>query len=502
MDDLILYASEATPPPEPATGIVVTNLNDSGPGSLRQAISDLDPGDSITFDVTGTISLKTQLDIGKDVKISGPGVDQITISGNDSVRVFNIKSGDVLIEKVTVANGIAQGGNGSDGSTAGGGGGGGGGGGFGGGVLNQGNLTIKDAVFSENQAVGGKGGRGNVHHGSYNGTGGNGGTSNSPLLGSGGAPGVGGGHGAAGGDAVSGGGGGGGSKSSKGGKGGSGAFGGGGGGSGAKTGGGSGDGGGTAGYGAGDGANGCCSAGAGGGGGAGLGAAIFNNGGTVTVISSKVANNSAVAGPGAGGGYVGAAADGLGIGGGIFNKDGTVTVTDTAFCDNIADTDPDISGQGVTIEQPKSCAPAPAEPEANTFVISWGYAGRSTTWNRLDLNDSGSNVVTVTPNSTVTAVVDMEYTHTSGYCPGCIVQFYVRIQDRFAECLTNGQTYGGGDVSRDFTFTAPGTPGTYYIQPAGSLQYQCLPYDDGFGGHENAGEDFRPSTLGAVVVAD
>ena len=142
------------------------------------------------------------------------------------------------------------------------------------------------------------------------------------------------------------------------------------------------------------------------------------------------------------------------------------------------------------------------EPEANTFVISWGYAGRSTTWNRLDLNDSGSNVVTVTPNSTVTAVVDMEYTHTSGYCPGCIVQFYVRIQDRFAECLTNGQTYGGGDVSRDFTFTAPGTPGTYYIQPAGSLQYQCLPYDDGFGGHENAGEDFRPSTLGAVVVAD
>ena len=142
------------------------------------------------------------------------------------------------------------------------------------------------------------------------------------------------------------------------------------------------------------------------------------------------------------------------------------------------------------------------EPESNTFVVSWGYAGRSTTWNRLDLNDSGSNVVTVTPNTTVTAVVDMEYTHTSGYCPGCIVQFYVRIKDRLAECLTNGQTYGGGDVSRDFTFTAPETPGAYYIQPAGSLQYRCLPYDDGFSGHENAGEDFTPSTLGAIVVAE
>ena len=38
----------------PANVITVTNLNDSGPGSLRQALADASDGDTITFAVTGT----------------------------------------------------------------------------------------------------------------------------------------------------------------------------------------------------------------------------------------------------------------------------------------------------------------------------------------------------------------------------------------------------------------------------------------------------------------
>ena len=35
--------------------VTVTNTNDNGPGSLRQALADASRGDTITFAVTGTI---------------------------------------------------------------------------------------------------------------------------------------------------------------------------------------------------------------------------------------------------------------------------------------------------------------------------------------------------------------------------------------------------------------------------------------------------------------
>ena len=42
-----------------ADTITVTNTNDSGPGSLRQALADANSGDTINFAVTGTIGLTT-----------------------------------------------------------------------------------------------------------------------------------------------------------------------------------------------------------------------------------------------------------------------------------------------------------------------------------------------------------------------------------------------------------------------------------------------------------
>ncbi|MBE7502560.1 MAG: hypothetical protein HS113_20190 [Verrucomicrobiales bacterium] len=51
---------------------VVTTLNDSGPGSLRQAIADADAGDTITFGVKGTIALTSgALVIDKSLAIEG-----------------------------------------------------------------------------------------------------------------------------------------------------------------------------------------------------------------------------------------------------------------------------------------------------------------------------------------------------------------------------------------------------------------------------------------------
>src|SRR5690349_3032166 len=57
----------------PTDVITVTNTNDSGPGSLRQALADANNGDTINFAVTGTIQLTSgELVIDNSITISGP----------------------------------------------------------------------------------------------------------------------------------------------------------------------------------------------------------------------------------------------------------------------------------------------------------------------------------------------------------------------------------------------------------------------------------------------
>jgi hypothetical protein len=68
---LLLYAVAL---PVHAATIRVTNTNDSGPGSLRQALTIANDGDTIGFAVTGTINLTSgELVIDKNIIISGPG---------------------------------------------------------------------------------------------------------------------------------------------------------------------------------------------------------------------------------------------------------------------------------------------------------------------------------------------------------------------------------------------------------------------------------------------
>src|SRR5438874_13032328 len=56
----------------PATTITVTNGNDSGPGSLRQALADANDGDTINFDPSVNIVMLTtaELIITKSITIS------------------------------------------------------------------------------------------------------------------------------------------------------------------------------------------------------------------------------------------------------------------------------------------------------------------------------------------------------------------------------------------------------------------------------------------------
>jgi hypothetical protein len=88
--------------------ITVTNTNNSGGGSLRQAISTANPGDTIKFSVTGTITLTTgALSIQKNLTITGPGPSALIIDGNANDSVFSIGSFTVNISGLKVQNGKA-----------------------------------------------------------------------------------------------------------------------------------------------------------------------------------------------------------------------------------------------------------------------------------------------------------------------------------------------------------------------------------------------------------
>jgi len=98
-----------------AATITVTNTNDSGAGSLRQALANANNGDTINFAVTGTISLTSGgLQVTKNITISGPGADQLSIASNTlgGVCIFHIVSGEaVTISGLTItrsASGICN----------------------------------------------------------------------------------------------------------------------------------------------------------------------------------------------------------------------------------------------------------------------------------------------------------------------------------------------------------------------------------------------------------
>ena len=132
-----------------ANTVPVTNLNDSGPGSLRQVITEVAPGGTVDLTgLAGTIALTSgELDIGSDLTITGPGAKILAISGNNSSRVFNV-SANVNISGLTITAGLVIGNNSSGESN--------GGDGQGGGILNSDNLTLNNCVISGNSVFGGE----------------------------------------------------------------------------------------------------------------------------------------------------------------------------------------------------------------------------------------------------------------------------------------------------------------------------------------------------------
>ena len=162
-----------------AATYTVTNLNNSGAGSLRQAILDANASpsdDTITFGVSGTVNLTGgQLTVENNgaLTIDGGGVITIARTGAAMFRIFQVRSGATLtLNGVTITGGnlsSVSGTNGSGGAifndgtlvinssaivgnTTG------SSGAYGGGISNRGTLTLTSSTVSGNSSSGTGGG--------------------------------------------------------------------------------------------------------------------------------------------------------------------------------------------------------------------------------------------------------------------------------------------------------------------------------------------------------
>jgi hypothetical protein len=130
----------AVPATAQADDFTVENLNNSGNGSLRDAVVDanLNPGaDRVLFQskLSGTITLASEVAINETLDVVGPDARRLTISGGDSTRIFYVATpvgSDVTVSGLTLTAGDAAPGTG-------------------GAIFNDGaDLTVSSAVISGN----------------------------------------------------------------------------------------------------------------------------------------------------------------------------------------------------------------------------------------------------------------------------------------------------------------------------------------------------------------
>lgn len=95
-----------------ASTLTVTTTADVGPGSLRATIAAAASGDVIQFDPSlhgQVIFLTSQLNIIRELKIVGPGADEVSISGGDRSRIF-AATAPLTLSGLALKNGLGDGG--------------------------------------------------------------------------------------------------------------------------------------------------------------------------------------------------------------------------------------------------------------------------------------------------------------------------------------------------------------------------------------------------------
>ena len=131
-------------PTKPGGIFTVINTNDSGVGSLRDAVTQANAAaghDEIQFSLPGcpcVITLLSELSTSGELTVSGPGANLLTLSGNNANRIFATTASNPLhLRGLTLANGFH--------ATQ------------GGGAVSSGSLTLENMVVRDSSAPSGGG---------------------------------------------------------------------------------------------------------------------------------------------------------------------------------------------------------------------------------------------------------------------------------------------------------------------------------------------------------
>ena len=117
-----------------------------------------------------------------------------------------------------------------------------------------------------------------------------------------------------------------------------------------------------------------------------------------------------------------------------------------------------------------------AFPPVISSPIVLEYYERFVTYTGVSIN-GGGNVMTVSPGSSVGLEYDMsvDFDEFGGYCTGCIVQTYIGLGYTNATLQCEWFIGDGYFNSYNGSFTAPTTPGVYFLVQNGTLDYVCQP---------------------------
>ena len=91
-----------------AAVITVSNNTDNAVGSLRAAIDSAASGDTISFSITGTITLASGIVWNKSLSILGPGAASLTIDGNNATGMFELDGGVNIVRGLTFNHGSSS----------------------------------------------------------------------------------------------------------------------------------------------------------------------------------------------------------------------------------------------------------------------------------------------------------------------------------------------------------------------------------------------------------